>query len=328
MTIIRSFAYSMLSGFLIGTISLPMVAGSNVNRINLEGNTLIPGFVDAHGHVFSVGVQSIAANLLPPPDSGVEGSQEPNGVAEENAAFEVMPKVLPKLGKDEMAALIDAGQGLYARYGHTTAQEGAAVPGVVAAFRQAAGNGKLNMDVVAYPLIQTLTDDSLMQGVADGKSYSNHFRIGGVKMVLDGSPQGKTAWLTKPYFVPPEGQGANYNGYPAMSDEAATAAVTRAFSHNWQVLAHTNGDAAIDQYLKAVRDASAKVPGKDRRPVMIHGHTFDVDSHRHGKAVQHGRTGLACADSARCFERLALYRMEHPVYPEVIFSHRHHDDEH
>ena len=36
------------------------------------------------------------------------------------------------------------------------------------------------------------------------RSYRDRYRIGGVKGNLDGSPQGKTAWLTEPYHVPPE----------------------------------------------------------------------------------------------------------------------------
>jgi predicted amidohydrolase YtcJ len=36
--------------------------------VDLKGRTLLPGFVDAHGHVVMVGLQALAANLLPPPD--------------------------------------------------------------------------------------------------------------------------------------------------------------------------------------------------------------------------------------------------------------------
>jgi predicted amidohydrolase YtcJ len=36
--------------------------------IDLGGKTLVPGFLDAHGHFMSVGIQRSVANLLPPPD--------------------------------------------------------------------------------------------------------------------------------------------------------------------------------------------------------------------------------------------------------------------
>src|SRR5690554_3436368 len=38
---------------------------------DLAGRTLLPGFVDAHGHAFMIGVQAISANLLSAPDGKV-----------------------------------------------------------------------------------------------------------------------------------------------------------------------------------------------------------------------------------------------------------------
>ena len=42
--------------------------GDSTAMHDLQGRTLIPGFVDAHSHMSQVGVQAISANLLPPPD--------------------------------------------------------------------------------------------------------------------------------------------------------------------------------------------------------------------------------------------------------------------
>ncbi|MBK5966869.1 amidohydrolase [Thiocystis minor] len=39
--------------------------------VDLEGRTLVPGFVDAHGHVVIGGLQALSANLLAPPDGKV-----------------------------------------------------------------------------------------------------------------------------------------------------------------------------------------------------------------------------------------------------------------
>ena len=43
-------------------------AGEGYEMIDLKGQTMLPGFIDAHGHVFAAGIQALAANLLPPPD--------------------------------------------------------------------------------------------------------------------------------------------------------------------------------------------------------------------------------------------------------------------
>ena len=39
--------------------------------IDIHGKTLLPGFIDAHGHVFNAGLQALAANLLPPRPDGM-----------------------------------------------------------------------------------------------------------------------------------------------------------------------------------------------------------------------------------------------------------------
>jgi hypothetical protein len=45
--------------------------GPETEMIDLAGQTLIPGFVDAHGHVFMVGIQALSANLPSAPDGTV-----------------------------------------------------------------------------------------------------------------------------------------------------------------------------------------------------------------------------------------------------------------
>ena len=45
--------------------------GENTQKIDLRGLTMVPGFVDAHGHVVSAGLQAASANLLPLPDGQV-----------------------------------------------------------------------------------------------------------------------------------------------------------------------------------------------------------------------------------------------------------------
>jgi predicted amidohydrolase YtcJ len=46
--------------------------GAGTRMVDLDGRTLLPGFVDAHGHVLQVGVQALVANLMAPPDGGVD----------------------------------------------------------------------------------------------------------------------------------------------------------------------------------------------------------------------------------------------------------------
>jgi predicted amidohydrolase YtcJ len=46
--------------------------GDATKLVDLEGKTMLPGFVDAHGHVFGGGIQALSANLLAPPDGEVK----------------------------------------------------------------------------------------------------------------------------------------------------------------------------------------------------------------------------------------------------------------
>ncbi|MGV6806402.1 MAG: amidohydrolase, partial [bacterium] len=109
------------------------------------------------------------------------------------------------------------------------------------------------------------------------QTYSDHFRIGGMKLFLDGSPQGKTAWLSHPYHIPPEGKGADYRGYPTSTDEALAEHFAAAYERGVPVLAHTNGDAAAEQLINAVTAANDKYGQEDRRTVMIHAQTVRDD---------------------------------------------------
>jgi predicted amidohydrolase YtcJ len=349
------------------------LAGEGHIMIDLGGKTLLPGFIDGHGHIYNTGLLGMAANVLPAPDgpgtdfdalveavkdwtgtengeflstkmgwimaNGYDDSQldekthptrevldristtmpvvvihqsghlacvnskaleivgynkdtkdmeggvirrdkngNPNGVLEEAAFFNaLLPVLAAKTDEELQLRSVEKGQEAYAKYGYTTAQDGRSTADATGAFAVASAQDKFFIDVVAYPDIiwnkEAVTPDFYK---AD-RSYTNHYRIGGVKLTLDGSPQGKTAWLTKCYHVNPEGQEGCYKGYPILPDEKGIEYVTTAFQNKWQILAHTNGDAAIDQFIKAI-DAAQQTNGyADHRSVMIHGQTLRKD---------------------------------------------------
>lgn len=226
----------------------------------------------------------------PNPEGGVIGREAdgrtPNGVMEENAHITMLLKTLPKFTADQAVSLLEASQDIYVANGFTTAQEGRADPTMLAMFPAAAKAGKLKIDVVVYPDLVMNENNPLLTGPLMSRSYTNHLRLGGVKLAFDGSPQGKTAWFTKPYFVQPKGQRADYRGYPIFAkDEDALALVEKAYRNNWQVLVHANGDAAIDQLIRVVGAAQAAVPGNDRRTVLIHGQYMRADQVREIKRL-------------------------------------------
>lgn len=209
----------------------------------------------------------------PDPEGGIirrEGDgKTPNGVLEELAAIPYMLQAL--MPKDQAGAdrFFNAGQDMALSYGYTTAQEGRAMQNheLLAANAEA---GQLKLDVVSY--IDYLFVDQYMGSQWDSRDYTNHYRIGGMKVTLDGSPQGRTAWRTQPYLIPPDGQGPDYAGYPAIpSDSTVQAIFEKGFQNNWQILVHGNGDAAIDQLIRTLRPNLEKYGKDDRRNTLIHG---------------------------------------------------------
>jgi predicted amidohydrolase YtcJ len=207
------------------------------------------------------------------PDGGIirreEGSQEPNGVLEELAAIPYMLGAISPKTPEANLKFFNAGQDMALKYGYTTAQEGRAM-GNNDMLIQMAEKGNLKLDVVSY--VDYLFLDKYMDTKWNSKTYDQHFRIGGVKLTLDGSPQGRTAWRTEPYLLAPHGAVPDYSGYPAIEDDEKVIDIySKAFKNNWQILTHANGDAAMDQMIRTMSKAAEEFGNDDRRNVLIHG---------------------------------------------------------
>jgi predicted amidohydrolase YtcJ len=203
-----------------------------------------------------------------------EDSQKPNGVLEETAGFSVQQYVKSSGDPSEQmhAGVLD-----YASYGITTAQDGASSPEIIQLLKATAAKKPFPIDVVAYQRVnERYLGDSSPASPVMGK-YENGFRVGGVKMILDGSPQGKTAFLTTPYKVPPEGADADYRGYPIMPAETVDALFDKFVKAGIPILAHANGDAAADLFVNALSQSIDGEIQVDHRTVMIHAQTVRED---------------------------------------------------
>jgi predicted amidohydrolase YtcJ len=182
--------------------------------------------------------------------------------------------ILTPTKTEEINYFMDKGQELATRFGYTTAQEGRAMANheMLASY---AKSGRLKIDVVSYV---DYAFQKYMRSEWYGPTYKDHYRIGGMKLTLDGSPQGRTAWRTIPYLLPPEGQKKSYRGYPAIADDKKVKAIMdTAFANHWQLLCHSNGDAAIDQYIRCIRTAVDQYGNDNRRNVLIHGQFMRAD---------------------------------------------------
>ncbi len=213
------------------------------------------------------------------PEGGVfrreEGSTQPNGVLEETA-MAAIHSIFPQQGLAEQLDRLPELNEYYAQYGITTVQDGATSHAGMALLKEAADKHLLDLDVIAYPYTAWTDLNKFPPKSGPQQSYDNHFRNAGIKLVLDGSPQGKTAWLSAPYHHPPHGQGEDYQGYPILTDEQLEKKLREYSNMGWQVLAHCNGDAAAEQLIQVMSKLKAEGVHLDRT-VMIHAQTVRDD---------------------------------------------------
>lgn len=342
-------------------------AGKSAVRVDLKGRTMLPGFVDAHGHMGFVGQNAAMAQLQPPPVGTVESiaqlqdalrsfarqrslpvligngyddsqlaerrhptradldavsetvpilllhvsghfasmnsamlkmvgynadtadpvggvirreadGKTPNGVIEESAMHPVFKLLAPSNLEASIAPLITAAK-IYASYGITTGQDGRVMPENWAALDEAAKRNLLPIDVVSLVSFEREWPATVRERI--GKSYSGRLRIAGIKLTLDGSPQGRTAWLKDPVPIPPDGQKQGYAGYPAIDLKLFDAKLADAAKNNWQVFAHVNGDAAAQALIDGVRQNGLA----GRRTIAIHNQVVQLDQLKEMKTL-------------------------------------------
>lgn len=346
----------------------------NTELINLEGKTMLPGFIDSHSHIVAVAQTLMIVNLSeanskeefiemlkeslknnPPkegewligfgydntryenqehptkfdldlvskeipifishasghiattnskaleilgyvgesydvPEGGVvrtvEGSNEPNGVLEENACLSPEKRsCIPAPKMETLINCIKKAQEIYASYGLTTAQDASIDEGLNQLLNFAAEKNQLIIDIVGQA-IQSTTLKLLKNEGTPERQYFNHYKLLGGKTWLDGSPQGKTAWLTEPYYEVPEGESKDYCGYPTQEDDIVIEYFKSLIENNIQVNVHCNGDEASDQFIRCYKKALEITENKkDLRPVMVHCQTVREDQLDEMKAI-------------------------------------------
>ena len=209
-----------------------------------------------------------------------ENSRIPDGYMEEKAFLNFQSK-LPMTSVEKLMELIVKAQTMYASYGITTVQDGMVGKPLFQLLKCASEQGLLKLDIVGFADITTMSD--IFEKEPDyAERYCGHFKMGGFKIFLDGSPQGKTAWTTKPY----KGE-KDYCGYPIYTDEKLEEYIELALQKKKQLLAHCNGDAAAEQYITQFETAMGKLREKDsNRAVMVHAQLVREDQLKRMAEIQ------------------------------------------
>ncbi len=228
--------------------------------------------VSLHGAVLNTaGFKAVNFDLHAPTPAGgltarIPGTDEAAGLVMEHSFLPIFMNMPAPTEADQLKAMA-AAQELYASNGITTAQDAPMETPTRPLYHKAADQGLLYLDVVGY--VNWIEFPSLVKTAGEPFKgpYKGHFRVGGVKIVGDGSPQGKTAFWTKPLLTPGPSGEKDWCGEPNVSLEETKNVVQIAYDNGIQVLMHCNGDATIDMLLEA-HEAAGSPRGK--RTVVVH----------------------------------------------------------
>ncbi len=261
-----------------------LAEGRELTRSDLDpvfpDNPVMLLHVSGHGAVFNSRAFALAGvdAATPTPAGGVivrrPGSNEPAGLVMETG-LSAFYRVLPVPTEQASLAALRTALAHYAENGYTTVQDGATDARGLALLRGAAARGELPLDVVALPVAMGQADARRLAEQHFGV-YEGRLKLGGVKLLLDGSPQGRTAWFTQPMLTGGPGGEPDWHGKPMIDPAEYARAVAELYPRGIQIWTHTNGDAAIDALIAAHEALGAKA-SDDHRDIAIHSQFVRAD---------------------------------------------------
>lgn len=189
------------------------------------------------------------------------------GLLKENEHMRALK--VSKLSSDELVNAISAANDILIREGVTSVHDsGGYGPDQINAIQQAIKEEKLKLRIYAMvfsfvdnlQFIETMLSTGLHTAFGDEK-----FKLGPIKLMIDGSSSGPTAATIEPYCSMPD-----FSGILSMSQEAVDDIILRAHSNGWQVTCHAVGDRAITVIVDAIEKAMKQFPRTDPRHRIEH----------------------------------------------------------
>jgi predicted amidohydrolase YtcJ len=249
--------------------------GRELTRDDLDArfpdNPVVLTHVSMHGAILNSGAfRAVGIDAsTPTPKGGVmlrKPGGEPSGLLMEQAYLPVYLK-LPKPSEAEMLGNLKAAQEVYASQGFTTVVD-APLDGIsISLYTKGADQKLFDLDLIGYARWLEFPE-MVAQGTEFVSTYRNRLKWpAGVKIVGDGSPQGKTAFFTQPYLTGGPSGEQDWRGEPNVTLDQLKYLVRLAYDHNIQVEYHASGDAAIDRFLEAHEAAGGS---RGRRTTILH----------------------------------------------------------
>ena len=242
--------------------------------------------VHASGHMLVANSLAFKAASIdastPDPEGGTilrkPGGREPQGLVQEMGMYPFQPMLKGARTPEVDLDLVKRAVAHYAANGYTTASESLVLGEKMAVIQAAADAGAFTIDVIALPAF-TMATELVGTGKIKWGEYRNGLKYAGLKIAVDGSPQGKTAYLTRPYLTPVPGCKTDCRGFPNLTQAQVDQLVLLTYKNGVQMFSHCNGDAAVDMMITGHENAEKVLatPGKDRRTIIIHSQIMRPD---------------------------------------------------
>jgi len=250
--------------------------------------------MNASGHFFYANSAAFAAagvtDTTPDPPGGKFGRADGrlDGSIGEPPAMMMMLGALPKPTPQDIAAGVDAILMAAARRGVTSVRE--AATGSIAGIGEYTLLHQLN-GVKRLPVRVSTAQFSLVEGkspvdaaaawAAAGVtpfSGDEMVRADAWKVITDGSNQGRSGYFLQPYL------GEDTGGKADWTPEGLRGALSAGLDGGWQLMVHTNGDAAVEFALEALESLLPGYGATDLRHRFEHA-SFTTDDQLHRMAA-------------------------------------------
>lgn len=185
------------------------------------------------------------------------------GGLRENATNPFRKLIPTNFTRDEIRQGVKLIAQMMVRTGITSVTDAQASPADLLGYQDARAADELSLRVYCLMQYQCL-DRMIAAGVRAGLG-DERLRVGGIKLVCDGSISERTARLTEPYVGRP-----NDFGILVSSEEELYAGARKAHEAGWQIGTHANGDAAIDMMLRIYERLQREMPRRDPRYRLEH----------------------------------------------------------
>lgn len=202
---------------------------------------------------------------------GRDASGDPNGYLYENAAMDLVQRVIPPLSNAQRIESIEAVGKYLNSLGITSAIDANLWFDQMRSFQEAYEKGSLTFRAnLMWYLDSSYGDkDTHLRRLDEMVFYSGFgndmVKLNGVKVTLDGIPATYTALMREGYKTKPD-----YCGSSVWTQDEITAFVCKATELGWQFGIHTIGDAAEDMALNAFEEASKIRDIHPLRHYLIH----------------------------------------------------------